>query len=253
MTAFPQPHPAAIVPLADPDPTVLRSDFLNPNEDCAKGEICVADFTTHSDDTITVCAGVLVEKISEGVELFLDSLPGLLSLRRSKLRGGLLRLGTHEMVTATLGEPEMSHGNHDGQEGFREDFLYVVDEEALESARPFGENRSGRVCVFEVFGDVVGVGERFPAAGIIDNGEGVNWPTIGAIRGRRNVQLTKNAFDVGRFDPVRAVWEAFVIEDKSTHKGHCTIRKMQNEMSVRTYLILQILGAHGWGIVDWMS
>jgi len=223
VATFPQPHPAAAIPLTDPGPAVMRSDFLDPNEDCAKREICVADLATHSDDAVTVCAGVLVEEISEGIKLFLDSLPGLFALRRSKLRRGLLGLRTHEMSTAALGEPEMSHGDHDGEEGFREDLLYVVNEEALESARPFGEDRSSRVRVFEVFGYVVGVGKRFPAAGIADNGEGVNWPAVGAIRGRGNVQLTKNVLNIGCFDPVRAVWKAFVIEGESMRRGHCAV------------------------------
>jgi len=128
VTAFPQPHPAATVPLADPGPAVLRSDFFDPNEDCAKREIRITDLATHSYDAITVCAGVLVEEISEGVKLFLDSLPGLFSLRRSKLRRGLLGLRTHEMSTAALGEPKVSHGDHDGEKWFREDLLDVVDE-----------------------------------------------------------------------------------------------------------------------------
>lgn len=201
--------------MADPGPAVLRGDFLNPNEDCAKCEICVADFATHSHDAVTVRAGVLVEEISEGVELFLNSLPCLLSLRRSKLGRRLLGLRAHEMGAAALRKPEMSHGDHDGEKGFREDLLYVVNEEALESARPFRKDRSSRICVFEVFGDVVGVGKRFPTARVEDNGEGVNWTTIGAIRGWRNVQLTKNVLDIGRFDPVRTVWKTFVIEDES--------------------------------------
>jgi len=220
---FPQPHPAATIPLADPGPAVLRSDFLDPNEDCAKGEICVADLPTHSDDAITVCAGVLVEEISEGVKLILDSLPGLFSLRRSKLGRRLLGLRTHEMSTAALGKPEMSHGDHDGEERFREDFLDVVDEEALESARSLRKDRSSRVRVFEVFGYVVGVGVRLPATGVIDNGECVNWPAVGAIRGWGNVQLTKNVLNIGRFDPVRAVWKTFVIEDKPMWKNHCIV------------------------------
>ena len=223
MAPFPQPHPAATIPLADPGPTVLRSDFLDPNEDCAKREICVADLATHSDDAITVCAGVLIEEISESVKLILDSLPGLFSLRRSKLGRRLVGLRTHEMSTAALGEPEVSHGDHDGEEGFREDLLNVVDEEALESARTLRKDRSSRVRVFEVFGYVVGVGERFPAARVIDNGECVNWPAVRAIRGWGNVQLTENVLDVGRFDPVRAVWKTFVIEDKSMRKNHCTV------------------------------
>jgi len=80
---------------------------------------------------------------------------------------------------------------------------------------------------------VVGVGERFPAAGIIDNGEGINWSTVGAIRGWGDVQLTKNVLDIGRFDPVRAVWKTFVIEDKSMWKGHCTFTTSRT-VSIRT-------------------
>ena len=223
VAAFPQPHPATIVPLTDPGPPVLGSDFLDPNEDCTKCEICVGDFATHSDDTITVCAGVLVEEIGEGVKLIPDSLPGLFPLRRSKLGGGLLGLGTHEMSTAALREPEMSHGDHDWKKGLCEDFVDVVDEEALKSARPFRKDRPSRVRVFEVFGNVVGVGERLPAAGIVDNGESVNWPIVGAIRGRGDVQLTKNTLNVGRLDPVRAVWKTFVIENKSACGGHFTV------------------------------
>ena len=128
------------------------------------------------------------------------------------------------MGTAALREPEMSHGDHDRKEGLREDLLYVVDKEALKSARPFGKDRPGWVRVFEVFGYVVGVGERFPTAGVIDNGEGVNWPTVGAIRGWGNVQLTKNVLNVGRFDPVRAIRKTFVIEDEPTRKYYCTVR-----------------------------
>ena len=74
------------------------------------------------------------------------------------------------MGTAALGESEVSHGDHDRKKGFCKDFLYVVDEEALESARSFRKDRSSRVRVFEVFGNVVGVRERFPAAGVVDNG-----------------------------------------------------------------------------------
>ena len=220
---FPQPHPAATIPLADPGPAVLGSDFLDPNEDCAKREICVADLATHGDDAITVCAGVLVEEISESVKLILDSLPCLFSLRRSKLRRGLLGLRTHEMSTAAFGEPEMSHGDHDGEEGFREDFLNVVNEKALESTRSLRKDRSSGVRVFEVFGYVVGVGERFPATWVIDNGESVNWSAVGAIRGRGDVQLTKNVLNIGRFDPVRTVWKTFVIEDESMRKGQYAV------------------------------
>ena len=157
VAAFPQPHPAAAIPLADPSPAVLRSDFLDPNEDGTECEICVADFATHSDNTVTVRAGILVQEISKGVELVLYRLPGLLPLRRSKLGGGLLGLGTHEMGTAALREPEMSHGNHDRKKGFREDFVYVVNEKALKSARSLGKDWSSRVRVLEVFGNVVGV------------------------------------------------------------------------------------------------
>jgi hypothetical protein len=127
------------------------------------------------------------------------------------------------MGTAALRKSEMSHGDHNGKKWFREDFMYVVNEEALESARSFGEDRPSRIRVLEVFGYVVGVGERFPAAGIVDNGESVNWPTVRAIRGWGNVQLTKNVLNLGRFDPVRAVWKTFVIEDKPVCKGHDTV------------------------------
>lgn len=176
--ALPQPGPAATIPLPDPGPSVLRSDFFDPDEDCAKCKICVADFATHRNNSITVCAGVLIKEISEGIKLFFDSLPGLFPLCRSKLGGGLLGLRPHEVGTAALREPEMSHGDHDGKKRFREDFLYVVDEEALESARSFGEDRSSGIRVFEVFGYLVGVGERFSATGVVDNGECVNWSTI---------------------------------------------------------------------------
>ena len=157
MAAFPQPDPAATIPLSDPSPPILGGYLFNPNEDCAERKICVADFATHSHDAVAVCAGVLVEEISEGIKLFLDGLPGLLPLRRSKLGGGFLSLRPHEMGTAALREPEVSHGDHDGKKGFREDLVYVVDEEALESAGAFREDRSSGVCVFEVFGYVVGV------------------------------------------------------------------------------------------------
>ena len=164
--------------MSDPGPSVLGCDFFDPDEDCAERKICVADFATHRNDAVTVCAGVLVKEIGEGIKLFLDGLPGLLPLRRSQLGGGLLGLRPHEVGTAALRKPEVSHGNHDGKKWFRENFVYVVDEEALESARSFGEDRSSRVRVFEVFGYKVGVRERFSTAGIIDNGESVNWPTI---------------------------------------------------------------------------
>jgi hypothetical protein len=178
MAAFPQPHPAAAVPLSDPSPSVLGSDFFDPNKDCAKCKICVADFTAHRDDAVAVCAGVLVKEVSECIKLVLDSLPGLLPLRRSKLGGGLPGLRPHKVGAAALRESEMSHRDHDGEKWFREDFLYVVDEEALESARSFREDWSSGIRVFEVFGYVVGVGERFPTTGIVDNGESVNWPAI---------------------------------------------------------------------------
>jgi len=230
VATFPQPHPAATVPLADPGPSVLRSDFFDPNEDRAKCKIRIADFATHRDDTVTVCAGVLVEEIGEGIKLFLDSLPGLIPLRRSKLGGGLLGLRPHEVGTAALRESEVSHGDHDGKKRFCENFVYVVDEEALESARSFRKDGSSRVCVFEVFGYMVGIGERFPTAGIVDNRESVNWPAVGAIRGWGNVQLAKDVLDVGCFDPMRAVWETFIIEDESTRKGRFTVHGEQNEM-----------------------
>jgi len=223
VTAFPQPHPAATIPLADPGPAILRGDLFDPNEDCAKGKICVGYFATHSDDAITVCAGVLVEEISESIKLFLDGLPGLLSLCRSKLGGRLMCLRSHKMGSAALRESEMSHGDHDRKEGFCEDFVYVVNEEALESARSFGKDRSSGVRIFEVFSYVVGVGERFPTAGIVDNRESVNWPAVGTIRSRGNVQLTKNVLNLGRFDPVRTIWKTFVIENKSMHDGHYAV------------------------------
>ena len=178
LAAFPQPHPAPAIPLSDPGPSVLRGDFFDPNENCAKCKICVADFTAHRDNAVTVCAGVFVKEVGKCIKLLLDSLPSLLSLCRSKLGGGLLGLRSHKVGTAALREPEVSHRDHDGKERFREDFLHVVDEEALESARSIGKDWSSGICVFEVFGYVVGVGERLPTAGIVDDGESVNWPTI---------------------------------------------------------------------------
>ena len=232
--AFPQLHPASTVPLADPSPSVLRGDFFDPNEDRAKRKICIADFATHRHDTVTVRTGVLVKEVSEGIKLFLDSLPGLLPLRRSKLGGWLLGLRPHEVGTTALRESEMSHGDHDGKKRFCEDLVYVVDEEALESARSFRKDWSSRICVFEVFGYVVGIGERFPTAGVIDNRESVNWPAIGAIRGWGNVQLAKDVLNVGCFDPMRAVRKTFIIEDESTRKDHFNVQDEQNEMSVHT-------------------
>jgi len=173
--AFPQPHPAATIPLSDSGPSVLWSDFFDPNEDCAKCEICVADFATHCDHSVSVCAGVLVEEIGEGVKLFFDSLPGLFPLGMGELGGRLLGLGSHEVGTAALGESEVSHGNHDGQKRFGKDFVYIVDEEALHGARSFGEDRSSGVGILEVLGYLVGVGERFSTAGVVNNGESVNW------------------------------------------------------------------------------
>lgn len=35
MASFPQPHPAATIPLSDSGPSVLWSYLFNPNEDCA--------------------------------------------------------------------------------------------------------------------------------------------------------------------------------------------------------------------------
>lgn len=219
MAAFPQPDPAATVPLSDPGPSVLRSYLFDPNEDCAEGKIRVANLATHRHDAVAVCAGVLVEEIGEGIKLFLDGLPGLFSLRRSKLGGGFLSLRPHEMGTAALREPEMSHGDHDGEKRFREDFVYVVDEEALESAGAFREDWSSGVCVFEVFGYVVGVRDRSPTAGIIDDGEGVDGSTVRAIRGWGNVELTKDVLNFGSLDPVRAVWKTLVVEDKPVRRG----------------------------------
>lgn len=119
------------------------------------------------------------------------------------------------MSATALRESEVSHGDHDGQKGFREDFLNVVDEEALHSARSFRKDRSGRVRVLEILGYVVGVGQRFPATGIVDNGEGVNWSTIGTIGGRGDIELAEDVLNVGRFDPMRAIWKTFVVEDES--------------------------------------
>ena len=179
--AFPQPHPAATIPLSDSGPSILWSDFLDPNENCAKGEICVADFAAHCDHSVAVYPGVLVEEISEGIKLFFDSLPGLVPLRDGKLGGWLLGLGSHEVGTAALRESEVSHGDHNWQKWFREDFVYVVDEEALHGARSFGEDRSSRVRILEILGYLVSVGECFPGAGIVNDGESVNWTTVGAI------------------------------------------------------------------------
>lgn len=231
--AFPQPHPAAAIPLSDPGPSILWSNFFDPNEDCAECEICVGDFTTHRYHSITVCAGVLVEEISEGIKLFLNSLPGLLALRRSKLGGWLLGLGPHEVGTAALRKPEVSHGDHDRQERLREDFVYIMDEEALHGARSFREDWSSRVRILEVFGYLVGVGERFPTTRIVNDGESVNWSTIGAIRSWGNVQLTKDVLNLRRFDPMGAVRKAFVIENESVRKGH-SIAHADEKIWVRT-------------------
>jgi hypothetical protein len=187
--AFPQPHPAATIPLSDSGPSILWSNFFDPNEDCAKCEICVADFATHCDHAVTVYAGVLVEEIGEGVKLFLDSLPGLVPLGRSQLGGWLQGLGPHEVGTAALGESEVGHGDHDGEKRLCEDFLYIVDEEALHSSRSFGEDRSSWVRILEILGYLVGVGERFSAARIVNNRESVNWSTVRAVGSRGNVQL----------------------------------------------------------------
>jgi hypothetical protein len=167
----------------------MGSHFLDPNEDCAQSEICVANFATHGYYSVTVWAGVLVKEISKGIKLLLDGQPGLIPLRRSKLRGCLLGLRPHEVSTAALREPEVSHRDHDGQKRFGEDFLNVVDEEALHSARSFGEDWSSRVRVLEILGDAVGVGERLIATRVEDNGESVNWTTIGTLGRWRNFQL----------------------------------------------------------------
>lgn len=119
------------------------------------------------------------------------------------------------MGTAALGESEVSHGNYDRQERLREDFVYVVDEEALHGARSFGEDRSSRVRILEILGYLVGVGERFSAAGIVNNGESVNWSTIGAIGSWGDVQLAKDILDVRRLNPMGAVRETFVVENES--------------------------------------
>lgn len=232
--AFPQPHPAAAVPLSDSGPSILWSNSFDPNEDCAKCEICVADFATHCNHSVTVCAGVLVEEVREGVKLFLDSLPGLLPLRRSKLGGWLLGLGAHEVGTATFMESEVSHGDNDWQKRLREDFMYVVDEEALHGTRSFGEDRSSRVGILEVLSYLVGVGERFPTAGIVNDGESVNWSTVGAMGSRGNVQLAKDVLNVGCFDPMGAVRETFVVENESMHKGHPIVHADEKKIWVRT-------------------
>lgn len=109
-----------------------------------------------------------------------------------------------------------------------------MDEEALQSARAFREDWPSRVRILEVFGYVVGVGEGFPSAWIVDDGESVNWTTIGAIGGRGNVQLEKDILDVGRFDPVRAVWQTFVVEDESMSNNQPAVNDCQKEISVHT-------------------
>lgn len=71
--SLPQPHPAATIPLSDSGPAIMGSHLFDPNEDCAQSEICVANFATHCDHSVAVCAGVLVKESSEGIKLLLDS------------------------------------------------------------------------------------------------------------------------------------------------------------------------------------
>lgn len=110
--------------------------------------------------------------------------------------------------------------------------MYVVNEEALHGTRSFGEDRSSRVGILEILGYLVGVGERFPAAGIVDDWESVNRATIGAVGSWGNVQLAKDVLDVGRFDPMGAVREAFVVEDESIRKGHSIVHADEKKMWV---------------------
>ena len=201
----------------------MWSHFLDPDEDCAKGEICIADFTTHCDDSVAVCAGVLVEEISEGIKLIFDRLPGLFPLRRGKLGGWLLSLVPHEVGAAALMEPEMSHGDHDGQKRFREYFLYVMNEEALHRARPFRKDGSSRVRILEIFSYLVGVGEGLSTARIVDDWEGINWPTVGTKGGRGDVQLAKDVLNVGSFNPMSTIGETLVVENESTGKDYSTV------------------------------
>lgn len=42
--------------------------------------------------------------------------------------------------------------------------------------------------------------------------------------------MTENVFNVGCFDPVRAVRKTFVIEDKSIRKGYRAVRRELNEI-----------------------
>ena len=127
------------------------------------------------------------------------------------------------MGTAALRESKVSHGDHDREKRFREDIVYIVDEKALHGARSFGEDRSSRIRILEILCYLIGVGKRFSTPGIVNNRESVNWSTISAVGSWGNIQLTKDIFDVGRFDPMSAVRETFVVENESTGEDHCIV------------------------------
>jgi hypothetical protein len=46
--------------------------------------------------------------------------------------------------------------------------------------------------------------------------------------------LAKDVLNLGRLDPMRAVREAFVVENESMHEGHSTVHYDRKEISVRT-------------------
>lgn len=104
-----------------------------------------------------------------------------------------------------------------------------MNEEALHGARPFGKDWSSGVRTLEILGYLVSVGKRSVATGVVDNGESVNWSTIGALGGWGNFQLAKDVLNVRRFDPMRAVWKAFVVEDEPVYNGHSIVREDQKK------------------------
>lgn len=110
----------------------------------------------------------------------------------------------------------MAEGNHDGEERFEEDIVEVVYEDDLECSSAIGEDGSGGIRDFEVFGYGVDVCEddgavACAAQGVDDGGKRVDWTTLARDGCWWGVDGAEGVFDVVEVDPDGMVGEAFVV------------------------------------------
>lgn len=237
LTSLPQPPPSSPVPLSYPRPPLVRRDFFDPDQDGTYCKIGVRQLVAHSDVPVPVTR-VFLENPSQECELHLYRRPLFLPPSRMLCRGSPVFVVSMtggefdaEMVLHARGQTLVTERYHNRQEGLYEDIGDVVYKEDLKCAGAFWDDRTRRVCVFEVLCDRVCVGEydwvglreraRWIKVGaarnmsrVEDRGKDVDRSAIGASRGRWRVDGAHGWLDFWELDPAGAVWKTFVVEDQ---------------------------------------